>query len=114
MIKKVVFAIFVFFVAVVFVQPVGINFIIVVEEIPQDQEAEGFIVQAQAWNFGNGQFKIIIDPDEVNDPQINRIVAHEIGHVVNWEGDEAFADDFANQVVNDGSEPIVDAFHGVH
>lgn len=104
----------VFIGAIIGAQPVGINFIIDIQPIPQDGVEEGSFVQAQAWNFGNGQFKIIIDPSVVDSPQINRIVAHEIGHVVDWEGDEEYADNFANRIVNDGSEPIVDKYHGIH
>lgn len=104
----------VFFIAVFCAQPIGENFIIDIQEIPQDGVEPGFVVQAQCWNEGNGQFRIVIDPDEIEDPQINRIVAHEIGHAVNWDGDEAYADDFANRIVDDGSEPIRDAYSGIH
>lgn len=109
---KAIFAVIIFIFAIIASQPVGINFIIVVEEIPDSDN--GDVINAQCWNFGNGQFKIIVSPDAANSSQINRIVAHEIGHVVNWEGDEAYADDFANRIVDDGSEPIVDKYHGVH
>lgn len=104
----------VFIGAIISADAVGENFIIIVQEIPQDGVEEGFVVQAQCWNHGDGSFHIIIDPDSIDNPQINRIVAHEIGHVVNWDGDEAYADNFANSVVNDGSEPIVDVFNGIH
>jgi hypothetical protein len=101
----------VFIGAIISAEAVGENFSISIASIPDDGN---FDVRAQVFKDSNGQFRIFIDEDSVNDPQINRIVAHEIGHVNNWEGDEAFADDFANRVVNDGSEPIVDAFNGIH
>lgn len=110
--NQVFVAIWVFVIAVVCAQPVGVNFIIDVADIPNGDN--GDIINAQCWNNGDGTFKIIVAPASVSDPQVNRIVAHEIGHVVNWDADEAFADDFANKVVVDGSQPIVDKYHGVH
>jgi uncharacterized protein YjaZ len=109
---RIIFAAIIFICAVAWAQPIGENFSIEVANIPDDDQ--GFDVRAQCWNDGDGSFRIYIDQDSIDDPQINRIVAHEIGHVVNWEGDEEDADNFANSVVDDGSEPIVDAYHGEH
>lgn len=108
---KAIFAIIVFIGAIIAAQPVGINFIIVIEDIPDGDN--GDIINAQCWNFGNGQFKIIVAPHIVGSEYQNVIVAHEIGHVNNWDGDEAYADDFANRVVVDGPR-VVDKYHGVH
>lgn len=109
---KIIFAIVVFVGAIISVQPIGENFSIQIANIPDD--GSGYNVQAQVWKNVDGSFSIFIDEGSVDSPQINRIVAHEIGHVNNWDGDEAYADDFANRIVNDGSEPIVDAYHGIH
>jgi hypothetical protein len=106
--NKAFFAIWIFVAAIIAAQPVGINFTIDVAEIPDSENPDWFI-RAQCWNNGDGTFKIIIAPESINDPQINRIVAHEIGHVNNWDATEEEVDNFANKVVNDGSEPIHDA-----
>lgn len=110
---KAIVAVIVFVAAIIAAQPVGINFIIVVEDIPNSDN--GDIINAQCWNFGNGQFKIIVSPEvhAIGGIYEAKVVAHEIGHVVDWEGDEAYADDFANRIVPEG-DPIVDKYHGIH
>ena len=108
--KKAIFAIFVFIGAIIIAQPIGIPFIIVVENIPNGDN--GDIINAQCWNFGNGNFKIIVSPEvhAIGGVYEAKVVSHEIGHCVNWDGDEAYADDFANSIVPEG-EPIVDKYH---
>lgn len=110
-IKKIVFSIFVFFVAVAIVQPVGINFIVIVEEIPSDDP--NYVINAQCRNNGDGSFEIAISPDIVGSSEQNVVFAHEIGHVNHWDDwEEEDCDNFAMEVVP-GSF-IHDAFSGIH
>jgi hypothetical protein len=105
---KVYFVIWVFVAAIIAAQPVGVNYTIKVEKIAASENPD-WIVRANCQDNGDGTFTITIDPSTINDPQINRIVAHEIAHTIDWDWTEEQCDNFANKVVNDGSEPIHDA-----
>jgi len=111
MIRKIIFAIFIFAIAISIVEPVGVNFIIVSQSIPNDDN--GFIINARCSNNGDGSFIIKVAPHVVGSPDQNVIVAHEIGHVNHWDDwEEADCDAFAMSIVP-GSF-IQDVYSGVH
>ena len=94
--NKIIFAIIVFFAAVIAAPCVGINFSISVEDIPDGEN--GFWIRANCHNNGDGTFHICMDEAAMNSPDWHVIMCHEIGHVVNWEGREEDADNYANAV----------------
>lgn len=96
---------------IISIQPAGIPFPIIVQDIPND--GNGYTVVAQTQFYNNGKVAcIIINPAFVDAPNINAVIVHEFGHVNHPEWDEAQCDDWANSIV-DGPD-VIDAYHGIH
>jgi hypothetical protein len=93
--KQMIFAIIVFIVAVMAAQPINdFNFIVQVADIPDGDN--GFHIRANCHNNGDGTFVITMDNETMKSSEWQVVMMHEIGHVINWEGSEEDADNFAN------------------
>lgn len=93
---KPIFVAIVFIMAISMAQPVGVNFSMSVIDIPDGDN--GYFIRANCQNNGDGTFHINMDSATMQSPDWQVVMCHEIGHVVNWEGSEEDADNFANAV----------------
>lgn len=110
---KAIFAIIIFIGAIIASSPVGENFSIVVYDLGVD--SNGYQVNGQCQNNGDGTFTIVIDDSQINNPNLPRILLHELGHVQHWDDwEEADCDNYANSFNLPGVDFIQDAYNGIH